>query len=78
MSDPPVIGALESMTNSVKAWSTTPLESIFNQISPATEPTSAPYFLPAQRFSLSEATLFRVHYLQRYTSYNRLIHVSAG
>ncbi|MFD3163788.1 type III-A CRISPR-associated protein Cas10/Csm1 [Herpetosiphon sp. NSE202] len=58
MSDPPVIGALKSMTNSVKAWSNTPLESIFNQISSATEPTSAPYFLQAQRFSLSETALF--------------------
>ncbi|KPL91713.1 type III-A CRISPR-associated protein Cas10/Csm1 [Herpetosiphon geysericola] len=60
MSDPPVIGALKSMTNSVEAWSTTPLESIFNQISPSTEPTSAPYFLQAQRFSLSETALFPV------------------
>lgn len=63
MSDPPVIRALESMTNLVKAWDTTPLHSIFNQISPLNEPsvqTSTPYFLQAQRFSLTESALFPI------------------
>ena len=63
MSDPPVIRALKSMTNSVKAWDTTPLHSIFNQIAPSAEPntqTSTPYFLQAQRFSLTESALFPI------------------
>lgn len=63
MSDPPVIRALKSMTNSVKAWDATPLHSIFNQISPPSEPntqTSTPYFLQAQRFSLTESALFPI------------------